>query len=45
MRYFLLENDLDIKATQAEKFDFVISIAQGQLSFKNIRNWLTDRLI
>ena len=23
LRYFLLENDLDIKATQSEKFDFV----------------------
>lgn len=45
MRYFLLENDLDINATQSEKFDFVIKIAQGQLSFEQIRSWLSDKLI
>jgi death on curing protein len=45
MRYFLLENDLDIKATQSEKFDFVIKIAQGQLSFEQIRSWLSEKAI
>ena len=43
MRYFLLENDLDIKATQSEKFDFVIKIAQGQLPFEQIRSWLSEK--
>lgn len=43
MRYFLLENGLDIKATQSEKFDFVITIAQGQLSFEQIRSWLSEK--
>jgi death-on-curing protein len=45
MKYFLLENDLDIKATQSEKFDFVIKIAQGQLSFEQIRCWLSEKAI
>jgi death-on-curing protein len=45
MRYFLLENDLDIKATQSEKFDFVIKIAQGRLSFEQIRSWLSEKAI
>jgi death-on-curing protein len=45
MRYFLLENDLDIKATQSEKFDFVIKLAQGQLSFEQIRSWLSEKAI
>jgi len=45
MRYFLLENDLDIKATQSQKFDFVIKIAQGQLSFEQIRSWLSEKAI
>jgi len=45
MRYFLLENDLDIKATQSEKFDFVIKIAQSQLSFEQIRSWLSEMAI
>ena len=44
MRYFLLENHLDIKATQSEKFDFVINIAQGQMTFGNICNWLSNRV-
>ena len=44
MRYFLLQNNLDIQATQSEKFDFVISIAQGQLSFEYICKWLSDRV-
>ena len=44
MRYFLLQNNMDIQATQSEKFDFVISIAQGQLSFENICKWLSDRV-
>ena len=44
MRYFLLQNNMDIQATQSEKFDFVISIAQGQLSFEYICKWLSDRV-
>ena len=45
MRYFLLENGLDIQATQSEKFDFVIKIAQSQLSFEQIRSWLSEMAI
>ena len=45
MRYFLLEKGLDIKATQSEKFDFVIKIAQSQLSFEQIRAWLSEKAI
>ena len=43
MRYFLLENDLDIKASPSEKFDFVINIAQGQWPFEQIRAWLNEK--
>jgi len=45
MRYFLMENDLDVKATQTEKYEFVIKIAQGQLSYEQIHSWLSERLI
>jgi len=45
MRYFLLENNLDVKATQTEKYEFVIRIAQGQLSFEQIHKWLSERVI
>ena len=45
MRYFLLENNLDIKASQQEKYGFVIKIAQGQLSFDQIHSWLSERMV
>ena len=45
MRYFLLENNLDVKANQTEKFEFVIKIAQGQLSYEQIYTWLLEKVI
>ena len=44
MRYFLLQNNLDIIATQNEKFDFVTNIAKGQKTYENICNWLTNKV-
>ena len=44
MRYFLLRNGFDISASQSEKFEFVIKIAQGQLSFEQINNWIAEKL-
>ncbi|MEP6465074.1 MAG: type II toxin-antitoxin system death-on-curing family toxin [Parafilimonas sp.] len=40
MRLFLNSNDLDITATEQEKFDFVISIASGNKTFEQIAEWL-----
>ena len=45
MRYFLLENNLDIKATQSEKFEFVIKIAKGQSSTNEICSWIKEKSI
>jgi prophage maintenance system killer protein len=44
MRYFLLRNGFDISATQIEKFEFVIEIAQGKLEFDQIKNWISDKI-
>jgi death-on-curing protein len=44
MRYFLLINNFDISASQVEKFEFVIKIAQGQLNFEQITNWISEKL-
>jgi len=44
MRYFLLRNGYDINASQSEKFEFVIKIAQGQLNFEQINNWISINL-
>lgn len=45
MRYLLLENDLDINATQSEKYDFVLMIAQGQSNFKLICTWILEKSV
>jgi death on curing protein len=45
MRYFLKENNLDVKATQTEKYEFVLKIAKGQSSFDKIHSWISERVI
>ena len=45
MRYYLLMNGHDISATQTEKFEFVINIAQGNSSFDQIKNWISGKII
>lgn len=41
MRLLLMNNGLDIKASQKGKYDFVIKIAKGQSTFINICNWIS----
>jgi death on curing protein len=45
MRYFLLGENIDIQATQTEKYNFVMKIAQGQSSFESICDWLIQKII
>ena len=40
MRFFLLQNKLDINATLSEKYDFVIKIANGRIQFDQISAWI-----
>jgi len=42
LRLFLMGANLDLKATQSEKYDFVIGIAKGNLNFDKIVNWIKD---
>ena len=42
LRYFLLSNDLDIEATQEEKYEFIIAIASGNMNFDQIAEWLNS---
>jgi death-on-curing protein len=44
MRLFLLNEGLDIYSTEDDKYDFVILIAEGKLSFDEIRNWIESRM-
>jgi death on curing protein len=45
MRLILLQYDLDIKANQDEKYDFVIKAAKGELDIELIKDWLFNRII
>ncbi len=40
MRLLLLESDSDIVASEADKYDFVLAIAKGELKFKEICHWI-----
>ena len=45
MRLLLLQNNLDIAASQEEKYSFVINIASGQSKFDSIVNWLASHTV
>ena len=42
MRLFLKQNGIDIKATQEERYEFVVAIASGSLQFDSIFKWLMN---
>lgn len=44
MRLLLLENNLDIVATQEEKFQLVISVTTGKFKFEEIKEWTQSKL-
>lgn len=45
MRLILLENNLDINASQSEKYDLVISVSKGEARFEEIVIWLKGKVI
>ncbi len=44
MRLILLENQLDITATQEEKYNFVIEASTGTYRFEEIKDWIIFNL-
>jgi death on curing protein len=44
MRLVLKQGMLDIVATEDDKYDFVIKSAQGQMTFDEIKTWITSKL-
>jgi death-on-curing protein len=44
MRLILLQNRLDIKTGQDEKFDFVIKAAKSELTVGQISDWIKSHL-
>ncbi len=45
MRLFLIDNGLDVFADEEEKYQFVISIAEGVFCFDDIVCWLSAKTI
>jgi len=45
MRLYLMENGLDIRASQADKYNFVISIASNKLPFHEVVDWIKRHTI
>jgi death-on-curing protein len=44
LRLILLQYDLDITASQDEKYDFVIRAAKGVIDFNEIKIWIDKRV-
>jgi death on curing protein len=44
MRLILLQYDIDITASQEEKYDFVIKAAKGVIDFNGIKSWINKRV-
>ena len=42
MRLHLLNNGLDINASEDDRYDFVISIASGRIDFDQIKLWIKN---
>lgn len=45
MRLLLMEHKLDIKASEQEKYDFVLDIASGRSKYDHILKWLNDHTL
>lgn len=43
MRLVMMNFGKDIRATQDEKYDFVMAIASGQLDFQEVVTWIKQR--
>jgi death-on-curing protein len=42
LRLFLIQNEIDIIASQDNKYEFVIDIASGTLKYEGIVSWLSS---
>lgn len=45
MRLILRKDKKDLKASQEEKYEFVIQIAAGKINFNDIKSWIEEKLI
>ena len=45
MRILLKKNRKDVKATETEKYEFVIKIAAGESEYEEIKQWIENKLV
>ena len=45
LRLFLIQNAIDITASQDNKYEFVINIASGTLKYEGIASWLKSNTV
>lgn len=45
LRLFLMQNGLDLTASQASRYNFIIAVASGQLKYDSILGWLTENTV
>lgn len=45
MRYLLLKSGKDIEADKNDKYELVIGIAEGKLSFEEINDWIKNKIV
>lgn len=45
MRLLLMIEGKDIKASQDEKFNLIINIANGTYEFEEIKQWISDKMV
>ncbi len=43
LRRYLLQNNIDIKTSEQQKYEFIISIASGENRFEEILSWLKKK--
>ncbi len=41
----LVKNQKDVKATEEKKYEFVINIANGKSEYKEIKQWIEEKLV
>jgi death on curing protein len=44
MRLILLDGNLDINASQEDKYEFVMAASKGELRFEGIKQWLLSHI-
>lgn len=45
MRLFLIQEGFDMNASQDEKYEFVMKIADGTLGYEGITKWIENKII